>query len=313
MKIKILSLILSIIIIAGMLPINAAAKMPELPGMPELPELLDLPELPDLPDFELPELPPLDIPELKKNYGDMLEELTEKGFGKYKFGENGEVPFPDVEAPVVPGGSIVDKFKEEFGDKWQEGFEKLQRDSIIPDNIEDFVGRFREDSLEMLEAIKQNNAEEFAKQIEKNLNMESIHHDLEKLKDTVEWVQPPDFSDLPLSERIDKEKYKISTIEEIIDIVPNLAKTLPFGSFIWDVMDIIEESGLPDEIIENLSGEESKKDTVKDSRKNMDDYIKDMVDNIKSGKKMTPEDYNKGLELAKKEIKEFLKKSFTFK
>ena len=89
----------------------------------------------ELPDFKLPEMEPLDTPELSKDYNKMLEELEKEGLDNYKYGVDKEdLIAPDVEAPEGTGKKAFEKFKERYGDMWNDPNRQLDRSSTIPDD-----------------------------------------------------------------------------------------------------------------------------------------------------------------------------------
>ncbi|NLZ54471.1 MAG: hypothetical protein GX892_15265 [Thermoanaerobacteraceae bacterium] len=94
-------------------------------------------KLPDfkLPDFELPELEPQELPEPSDDFDRMIEELQKEGLDNYKYGENKEnLEYPDVETPEGTGKKAFEKFKERYGDMWNDPERQLDRSSIIPDD-----------------------------------------------------------------------------------------------------------------------------------------------------------------------------------
>jgi hypothetical protein len=289
---KKICLLLTIIMVACLFPLNTGAASS---GSSNL---------------EFPELPPLNIPELQMNYGDMLKELEENGFGKYKFGKDSVLPLPEVESPVTDGKSVVDKFKEEFGDKWKEGYanlESMKSDSIIPSNLQDFVKRFKDDSVDLLEAMKSNSEDAFNAKVKEITGQASILHDLQKMYDEFEWEGPSDI----LTEgfkwtRDDILNFRVPTHEEFrimsqlrdVENIPFFASKI-FETFNWKNMrDIKDKKKF---LEESLKSAGDIFDRVTETQQEMNNYIEQMKGKISSGELLDSSDFEKGSDLANKE------------
>lgn len=126
----------------------------------------------ELPDFKLPDLDPLETPKLFKDYDEMIKELQEEGLDKYKFGENKEnLEYPEVELPEGTGKKAFEKFKEKYGDMWNDPERQLDKSSIIPDEeFFDAVRDFGKANEKNFNGISQADREVMAGLLKKKLN-----------------------------------------------------------------------------------------------------------------------------------------------
>lgn len=164
---------ISILLIITFLPINVFASENLQDRLPKL-------ELPEIEQLEPMEVPELSVPKLSKDYDEMLNKLKEQGYGKFKYDKEKGLELPKVESPKGAGKSAVDKFKEEYGDMWNNN--KLKDINNMPDDkFFDMVKSFGKANQEEFNRLTKEDREKMAKLLKQKLDT-SIQYDLDSIK-----------------------------------------------------------------------------------------------------------------------------------
>ncbi|NLZ54470.1 MAG: hypothetical protein GX892_15260 [Thermoanaerobacteraceae bacterium] len=138
-----------------------------------------------LPDLRLPEMEPLEVPELSKDFNEIVKQLQEQGFGKFENEPNKKVKMPstnDSKIKEMQNRDAIDKFKEEHGDMKNDPSRQLDKSSNIPEDKHfESVYEFGKENKEKFERIRDANRAEMGELFNKKLD-KSFLWDLENIK-----------------------------------------------------------------------------------------------------------------------------------
>lgn len=294
-------LVLIIASIIAVMPINSLANASGAYTLPKLEEMPELPKLPDLPEFELPELDELEIPEMSLDYEKMLKDLQKQGLGQYKFDDDDfKLDLSDIDKDVIQ------KFKKEFGDKWESIGKAMKTNSVLPDNFKDFVKRFGKESKAILESLKEKDNKKFASLMENQLDASKLFYDFDKIKSEFKWdsVSPKVMKPEGWDELAKAAKH-VKMPDNWMTDVPK-----PEGYGEKDILEAAKEflldkipgSGLFGRIKDSLIGGGKWLANYKEAKQKVNVYAKHLEEKIKNGEKLTDEDLKKAKELAEQEI-----------
>lgn len=262
--------------------------------------------LDNLPEFKLPTLPPLETPTLSKNYSDMLKELEQQGWGKYKYSPQDPLPLPDVEVPVGTGKKATEKFLEEFGDMWNSPERQLDRGSSVPEDayFKDFLEKYKNEKLAEFEGIKSKENVSMDEFLKSQLDMSGLWN-LEELKKQIQFQDTKKLlSNVPKPEGWDAVKKSSSVVPNMDSWLNSGPKASGYGRTVLDIGLDSLKSIFPNFNLDNLK--EKLLGGIQNIRKAVDDAAKAAKEEMQKMGQLSEETRNKLKELGIKESLQFI-------